>query len=167
MAIKNYEDVSVYALDDDVREHILETQNECSFIWSTKNHSPMGVIMSYVWRDGKFWLTATSQRARIYAIRRDPRVAITVSSVGTDVGPARSISIKGTVNLRDDQATKDWVYPAITKAILGDAPAEVHEHFCKNLDSERRLILEVTPEMWVTYDATKMMVASMGGGSLD
>ena len=123
----------------------------------------MGVIMSYVWRHGRFWLTATSQRARIFAIRRDPRVAITVSSVGTDVGPARSISIKGTVELRDDAETKDWVYPAITKAILGDAPREIHEHFCKHLDSERRLILAVTPEKWITYDATKMMVASMGG----
>lgn len=166
MAIKNYEDVSVYALDDDVREHILETQNECSFVWSTRDHSPMGVIMSYVWRDEKFWLTATSQRARIFAIRRDPRVAIMVSSVGTDVGPARSISIKGRVVLREDQETKDWFYPALTKAILGDAPAEVHEHFRKNLDSERRLILEVTPEKWVTYDAAKMMVASVSG-SLD
>ena len=166
MAIKNYEDVSVYALDDDVREHILNTQNECSFVWSTRDHSPMGVIMSYVWRDGKFWLTATSQRARIFAIRRDPRVAIMVSSVGTDVGPARSISIKGRVVLREDQETKDWFYPALTKAILGDAPAEAHEHFRKNLDSERRLVLEVTPEKWVTYDAAKMMVASVGG-SLD
>ena len=163
MAIQNYEDVSVYALDDDVREHILTTQNECSFLWATRDHAPMGVIMSYLWRDGKFWLTATSQRARISAIRRDPRVAVIVSSVGTDVGPARSITVKGKVAVREDQETKDWFYPALTKAILGGAPAEVHEHFQKNLDSERRLILEVTPEKWITYDAAKMMVASAAG----
>ena len=69
---ENYEDVSVYGLDDDVEQEMLLVQNECTFIWSNKEGWPVGVIMSYVFRDGKFWLTASSQRARISAVRRDP-----------------------------------------------------------------------------------------------
>lgn len=37
--------------------------------------------------DGRFWLTATSQRKRIAAVRRDDRVAVVVTSSGTDLGP--------------------------------------------------------------------------------
>ena len=159
--IQNYEDVSVYQLDDDVREQILKEQNECSFIWGTKDHWPIGVIMSYVWRDGKFWLTATSQRARIKAVRRDPRVSLIVSSVGLAMGGSRSITVKGRVVLRDDEETKEWFYPEVTKAILRGAPQPMLDHFCDMLNSERRLILEVTPEKWITYDAAKLMAASI------
>lgn len=165
--IQNYEDVSVYPLDDDAREQILLEQNECSFVWGTRDHWPIGVIMSYVWRDGKFWLTATSQRARIKAIRRDPRVSIIVSSVGLAIGPARSITVKGRVKIRDDAETKAWLYPDITRAILRGAPQSMIDHFVQMLDSERRLILEVTPEKWITYDAGKLMAASLQSAKLD
>ncbi len=169
--IQNYEDVTVYPLDDDVREKILLEQNECSFLWGTKDHWPMGVIMSYVWRDGRFWLTATSQRARVKAIRRDPRCSVIVTSVGTSIGPSRSITVKGRVTLHDDDETKRWFYPEVAAAILRGAPQEMIDHFVNMLDSERRLVFEVTPEKWITYDAAKMMVASMesakAGAKLD
>jgi hypothetical protein len=31
---ENYEDVTVYGLDDDVEHEMLLAQNECTFIWS-------------------------------------------------------------------------------------------------------------------------------------
>ena len=60
---ENYEDVTVYGLDDDVERQMLDAQNECTFIWSNKEGWPVGVIMSYVYSEGRFWLTASSQRA--------------------------------------------------------------------------------------------------------
>jgi hypothetical protein len=60
----DYEDVTMYTLDADVEEQLLLTHNECTFIWSNKEGWPVGVIMSYVWRKGRFWLTASGQRAR-------------------------------------------------------------------------------------------------------
>jgi len=169
--IRNYEDVTVYPLDDDVRERILLEQNECSFVWGTRDHWPVGVIMSYVWREGRFWLTASSQRARIRAIRRDPRVAVIVSSIGLDIGASRSITVKGRGAIRDDAETKDWFYPAVARAILRGAPQPMIDHFVAMLDSERRVVLEVTPEKWITYDAAKMMAdslrAAQAGAKLD
>ena len=159
--IQNYEDVSVYPLDDDTREMILREQNECSFLWGTKDHWPMGVIMSYLWKDGFFWLTATSQRARIHAIRRDARVSVIVSSIGLPIGSSRSITVKGRVELLEDDDTKKWFYPELAAAIMKGAPQEMVDHFAAMLDSERRLILKVTPEKWITYDASKLMADSM------
>ena len=39
---ENYEDVTVYGLDDNVEKEMLELQNECTFIWSNKEGWPVG-----------------------------------------------------------------------------------------------------------------------------
>ena len=152
---ENYEDVTVYGLDDDVEEQLLLTHNECTFIWSNKEGWPVGVIMSYVWRKGCFWLTASSQRARISAVRRDPRVCIVVTSTGTSMPRNMTVTWKGTCEVLDDQATKDWFYPELAEAIMGGkgARAQAFEEF---LDSPRRIILKVTPTQRIGYDGTKM-----------
>ena len=160
MTVENYEEVDHFPLDPELQEQILQEQNECSFVWGPKDHWAVGVIMSYVWRDGRFWLTASSQRARIAAIRRDPRVSLVFSSVGTRFGPAKSITVKGRVRVLDDQATKAWVLPAIAGAVLPGAD-ELQEKFVKMMDSPRRVVLEVTPEKWITFDAGQMMAASI------
>jgi hypothetical protein len=158
--ITNYEEVGDYPLDPDIQQQLLESQNECSFVWATKDHWAVGVTMSYVWRDGRFWLSATSQRKRISAVRRDPRVSVIVSGVGTAVGPARTVTAKGHCILRDDDETKQWFYPALAEAVLG-GPGELTDKFTEMLNSERRLILEVVPEKWITFDAAKMMADSI------
>jgi general stress protein 26 len=151
---ENYEDVTVYGLDDQVEAEMLDAQNECTFIWSNKEGWPVGVIMSYVFRDGKFWLTATSQRARISAVRRDPRVCIVVTSTGSKMTRNRTVTYKGTCTIHDDQATKDWFYPALSAAIQDDP--ERRDVFAKFLDSPRRVVLEVDPTQRIGYDGTKM-----------
>jgi len=160
MSVQNYDEVEHYPLDPEMLEQILQEQNECSFVWGTKDHWPVGVIMSFFWSDGKFWLTATSQRKRIAAIRRDPRVTLIVSSVGTRFGPAKSITVKGRVRILDDEATKARVLPRIAAVVLPGAD-ELQEKFVKMMESERRLVLEVTPEKWITFDAAQMMAASI------
>ena len=42
MSIANYEEVDVYPLDPDDQEKLLLEQNECSFVWSTRDHWPVG-----------------------------------------------------------------------------------------------------------------------------
>lgn len=152
---ENYEDVTVYGLDDDVEVEMLDAQNECTFIWSNKEGWPVGVIMSYVHRDGKFWLTASSQRARISAVKRDPRVCIVVTSTGSKMARNKTVTYKGTCTIRDDQDTKDWFYPALSAAIRPD-DITGQEIFTKFLDSPRRVILEVEPTQRIGYDGGKM-----------
>ncbi len=152
---ENYEDVTVYGLDDDTEERLLLEHNECTFIWSNKEGWPVGVIMSYVWRDGCFWLTASSQRARIAAVRRDPRVCVVVTSTGSPLPRNKTVTWKGLCTLHDDQATKDWFYPALSTAInpLDPVRAEAFQSF---LDSPRRVILKVEPTERIGYDGAKM-----------
>ncbi len=153
--VDNYEDVTVYTLDDDTEEAMLDAQKECTFIWSNKEGWPVGVIMSYVFRKGKFWLTASSQRARIPAVRRDPRVCIVVTSTGSSIGPNRTVTYKGRCTVHDDREVKDWFYHELSYALRGD-DVERAELFKQFLDSPRRVVLEVEPTQRIGYDGKKM-----------
>jgi general stress protein 26 len=152
---ENYEDVTVFGLDDDVEEQLLLAHNECTFIWSNKEGWPVGVIMSYVWRDGKFWLTASGQRARISAVRRDPRVCIVVTSTGSPMPRNKAITYKGRCTVHDSREIKDWFYPELAAALQGDDPVR-QATFVKFLDSPRRVVLEVEPTQRIGYDGAKM-----------
>jgi hypothetical protein len=55
--VDTYEDVSVFHLDDDRERNLLDTQTECTFMWTTKDGDPVGVIMNFVSRDDRFWIT--------------------------------------------------------------------------------------------------------------
>jgi len=158
--ITDYDDVTQYGLDEDLREEILRKQIECVFMWGTKDHWPVGVLMTYIWKDGRFWVSATSQRKRIAAIERDPRVSISVSSHGTDLGPAKGITAKGRAIIHDDPETKKWFYPACA-AVNIPTGGKLQDAFAHMMDTERRLVIEVVPEKWITFDAGKMMAASI------
>ena len=155
MVSENYEDVRSYTMDDDILERLLGEQTELNFMWGTKDHWPVGVFMSFVWRDGSFWVTLSAQRARMRAIERDPRVSVAVSSVGTSLGRQKSATAKGRVIIHDDDATKAWFYPALAKRVMPNI-APVQRAFVALLDSERRVVLEVVPEKWITFDVSKM-----------
>jgi general stress protein 26 len=147
-------------VDPEVREQLLSTQIECVFNWATKDGWPMGVIMSCFWHDGRMWLTAGANRHRISAIRRDPRCSVVVTSTGTALGPGKTVTIKGRAILHDDRETKDWFYPAFASHLNPD-PAGA-ESFRKRLDSPLRVVLEVVPEKFITYDGIKMFQHTQG-----
>ncbi len=151
----SYDDVSVYELTPEREKELLEKQIEANFIWANKEGHPIGVIMNYIYHDGKIWLTATSQRARIKAIKRDPRVSVVVSSMGTDMGAGKTITYKGTVIIHEDQATKDWFYPKMAE-LLDGYPAPSKEAAMQMLDTPLRVILELVPEMAIKFDGDRV-----------
>jgi general stress protein 26 len=154
-----YEDLSPFQLNEEQRDALLRTQTECTFCWTTKDGAPMGVIMGYVWRDGRVWTTATSQRARIKAIRRDPRCAVVVTSTGVSQPPARTVTLKGRCVIHEDAATKQWFYPALAETIVHE-PGPARDAFIAHLDSPLRVVIEVVPERSISCDAMRMMQES-------
>ena len=155
----DYEDVTEWWLDADAEEAMLAAQTECTFIWANKEGWPVGVIMSFIWREGRFWLTASSQRARIAAVRRDPRVCIVVTSTGAAGVPRKqTVTYKGLCRLHDDDETKAWFYPELAAAL--HTGEDMQRHFARFLDSPRRVILEVEPTQRISFDGTKQSAAT-------
>lgn len=155
MSDKNYEDVTRYVLDDAAEAELLQHQAECTLIWSNKEGHPVGVVMNYVFRNERFWLTASGQRARIAAVRRDPRVSIAISSLGSAVKTRKSLTYKGRCIVHDDDASKTWFYGELAAAVRPDDP-EKQAAFIRHLDSPRRVVLEVVPEGRIGFDSTRM-----------
>ena len=158
--IDDYEKVSIYPLDPELQERLLSSQRECVFNWSTQEGWPMGVIMSCLWKNERLWLTAGAHRHRISAVRRDPRVSVVLTSTGTELGPGKTITLKGRCVVHEDRETKDWFYPEFSSHLY--PKPELAESFRKQLDSPLRVILEIVPEKRITYDGVKMFSHSAG-----
>jgi len=162
---RTFEDLSDYALGVDTEEALLAEQTECTFIWSSKDGWPLGVIMSFVFERGRFWLTASSHRGRVPAVRRDPRVTIVVTSTGTSLGHGKSVTYRGRCTVHEDAGTKAWFFPALGAKRFPD-DAAYRKEFVRTLDSPRRVVLEVEPSERIAIDLVKMHPeAQMYGGS--
>ena len=157
---ENHEVVSIYTLDDDVREAMLLEQKECVLNWCTQDEWPMGVIHSYIWRKGSIWITAAAHRHRVSALRRNPKASVGITSKGTSLDAGKSITIKGRAKIHDDKDLKAWFYPELASA-LRSTPEEV-KAFEDMLDSPLRIVIEVVPEKWITYDGAKMRAHTLG-----
>jgi len=160
--MQGYEDVTLYGLSPEREQELLRKQIECTFIWTNKSGHGVGVIMNYVARGGSIWVTATRQRARIKALQRDPRASIVISSAGTDMGPGKQLTYIGRVVIHDDQATKDWFYPAMAD-IISPYPAPTPEAALMHLDTPLRVVLELVPDKVIRFDGDKIAKASHEG----
>jgi general stress protein 26 len=159
-SIDNYELVSVYQMNPDDQARLLGIARECVFNWCTRDNWPMGVIMSCLWSRDRLWLTAGAHRHRIAAVKRNPQVSVVITSTGTSMGPGKTITVKGRCIVHEDRATKDWFYRDFSKHLYPkDNDAKGFE---KLLDSPLRVVLEVVPEKYITYDGAKMMAHSAG-----
>lgn len=159
--LRNYERVSIYRLDAAAQEQLLTTVRECVFNWCTKDEWPMGVIMSCVWKDGRFWLTAGAHRHRISAIRRNPKVSVVATSTGTELGPGKTVTVKGKAIVHEDPELKTWFYKIFSDHLNPTDPA-ASEAFQQMLNSPLRIVIEIVPEKFITYDGVKMMAHTAG-----
>ena len=151
----NLESTRTFPLSDELQEKLLTTADECVMSWSTSEGWPMAINHLFLWHEGHIWTSTSGLKARVKALRKRPLSCIVVSGVGNEVGPERSVSIKTRVRFHDDQATKDWFYPAMAAKENPDNP-EMAEAFVNLLDSPNRVILEHEPIKFISYDGIAM-----------
>jgi general stress protein 26 len=151
----DYEDLTECGLTDELEQQLIRTQRECVFMWTNVAGEAFGVVMSYLAKDGKFWLTAAERRARISAIRRFPRASLCINSTGTRMGGGKTVTYKGNCIVRDDRETKDWFYPDLANSLRPDNQAAART-FQTFLDSPHRVIIEFVPDYTLSFDASLM-----------
>lgn len=162
--IDNYEDVSGFTLAGDRESRLLATQTECVFMWTTSDGDPVGVVMNFVWHDDAFWLTCTRRRKRVPAIEARPRVAVAVSSRGTDIGISQAITYKGDATVLDDTETLQWFYPTLAAKVRpGDADKQAA--FVAHLDSPGRVVIRINTDTRIGFDSEAMFRNSPAGAT--
>ncbi len=152
----DHEVVSIYRHSDEQIDLLLTKAPECVLMWGTKDHWPVGVVHSFVWHDGKIWVTFAAHRHRAAAIRRDPRVSVTVSGRCSDDPecPLGAVTVKGRGEFIEDPELKDWFYHALAGKVSPD-DKQGEDDFYNLLDSPLRLVLAITPVKWISFDADK------------
>jgi len=156
---EDYEDLTQCALSDELERELVQTQRECVFMWTNTAGEAFGVVMSYLPKDGRFWLTAAERRARISAIRRFPRASLCINSSGSSMGGGKTVTYKGTCVVHDDRATKDWFYPEFSNSLRPDN-AVAATAFQTFLDSPHRVVIEFIPDYTLSFDANLMWARS-------
>jgi hypothetical protein len=160
----SYEDVSMFTLSDEREQALLEAQTECCFMWTTKAGDPVGVIMNYAVRDNRFWITCTKRRKRVAAVAARPRVAMAVTSRGTQIGVSQAVTYKGQAIIHEDDETKAWFYPALAARVRPES--EEHQAaFVHHLATEGRVVIEIVPDGRIGFDAEEMFRDSPAGPS--
>jgi hypothetical protein len=160
---RDFEDLGAYRLDDDDLAALLATQTECTFSWSARDGWSTAVTMRYLWRDERVWMTATRRRSRVAAVERDPRVSIVVTSAGTSLRPMLSVTMKGIARVHDRGSCPPWFADAwADHHPYVSASREERAEYLRMLDSPGRVVIEVRPVRWFTYDGAKMAAATGG-----
>ena len=160
--VHSYEDVSTFSLVAEREHTLLHAQTECCFMWTTSAGDPVGVIMNFVHHDDRFWLTCTRRRKRVPAIEQRPRVAVAISSRGTDIGISQAITYKGSAIVRDDDEIKAWMYRALAERVRpGDVDKQ--DAFVAHLDSPGRVVIEIVPDTRIGFDSEAMFKNSPAG----
>jgi hypothetical protein len=158
----SYDDVSMFTLSGDREQTLLDKQTECTFMWTTSTGDPVGVVMNFVHHDGAFWLTCTRRRKRVAAIESRKRVAVAISSRGTDIGISQAITYKGNAEVLDDPATLAWFYPLLAAKVRpGNVGAQAA--FVAHLDSPGRVVIRLVPDARIGFDSEAMFANSPAG----
>lgn len=165
----DYEDLTAMRLDDDALQQLLDAGGECIFNWTTREGHPVGVVVAFLYRDGKFWTTCAERRKRVPALRARPQSAIVINSDGKTAS-YKGESIVHAPGDPDFDEIKAWFYPELSGSV--NAPEdEYRQAFAKFLDSEHRVIIETDARLVVAFDTAKFRAftneAIMAGRSSD
>ena len=160
--LEDFEDVSLYSIEDAHRERLLAAHQECSVVWTTRDGWPVGVVHMYVWREGSFWVTCTERRKRVPALRARAESCVIVPFAHEATVTAKTLA---TVH-EPGNAHTEWFYPALAALSMPDQPdnvkAEGVEGFVKRLESDSRVIIELVPQKWITFDGNKVRAHAEG-----
>ena len=152
-----------YSLGNADEQYLLDEQKECTFIWSNKKGEPVGVVMTFLAAQDKIWLLVTEKRARVTAVRRDPRTSVVITSAGLPGGTGKTVTYKGTTRVHAyDNPELQWVYHEYVSKLNGENNMERIEFFKSMLAVPERVIFEFIIDKKITYDGDKMAIQVPG-----
>jgi hypothetical protein len=162
----NYEDLTECGLSEELEDELIHIQRECTFMWTNKGGEAFGVIMAFLAKDGKLWMTAAERRARISAIRRFPRASVCINSMGTTMGAGKTVSYKGSCIVHTSREVKDSFYPEFSDHVRPDSELAARA-FQEFLDSPDRVVIEFEPDYKLSFDSSLMWARSPEAANLD
>jgi hypothetical protein len=157
-AITDYEDLTKMTLSQEEIDDLVGPGGECVFNWTTKDGYPVGVVVAYVFRDGKFWTTCAARRKRVPALKVRPQSAVVINR-GGKTASFKGDSVVHTNTDADWVGVKTWFYSALS-GTAADPTNTYARNFEKFLDSPHRVIIETDARLVVGFDTAKFAAAA-------
>jgi hypothetical protein len=149
----DYEDLTEMRLTDEEVGALVGRGGECVFNWTTRDGYPVGVVVAYVFHEGKFWTTCAERRKRVPALRARPQSAIVINR-GGKTASFKGDSIVHAPGDADFDEVKGWFYPTLSG--VASAPEDAYRRaFAKFLDSPHRVIIETDAQLVVGFDTVR------------
>ena len=149
----DYEDLTTMRLGEEGLAELLAGPAECVFNWTTKDGHPVGVVVAFIYHDGKFFTTCAERRARVPALRKRPQSGIVINNGG------KTATFKGESVVHENgdagfDELKTWFYTRLSR--LDTMPDDAYvQSFAKFLDSPHRVIIETDARLVVAFDTAK------------
>lgn len=134
-------DARRFALTPQRQARLLDSQTDCTFCWTNSAGHPVAVTQAFVYRDGEFWMVSEASRARVRAIRRDPRSCVVVAAHGR----SKTLSFKGRTTVLEDRSVVLSVLRDIARRYDPDDQQAQDAHVAA-ADSPGRVVLRFIPE---------------------
>lgn len=141
---------------ESLTQQLLHQQNECTLAWIKADGSPASTVVSFVYLDEKLWMTALEGSGRVKAIRQEPRVCVSISGKGTELGHSRCVSIQGRCDVLSDSTHRNYFFPAFAKVVLPDSERGALM-MAQMMNSPENLVLILNPTKIIPYDAHDML----------
>lgn len=111
---------------------------------------PYTVPVWFLWRDGHFWITGTYERVWCRQLLADPRSSLCVEAMAPLAG---HVEADGTVAARELPDFDIWpISRALVDKYVGPSGPEAADAFFANMQTEHRLLFELTPEVLRAID---------------
>ena len=148
--ITDFEDFTKMALGAAELDELIGERGQCVFSWTTRDGFPVGVVMAYIYRHGKFWTNCARHRKRVRALRARPQSAVVISNGD------KMASFKGESVIHGPQDAgwselKSWFYAALAGTDK-DPENEAARSFEAFLDGPHQVIIETVPTLMVSFD---------------
>ena len=159
----NLEEISGYALDEEMQEKLFAVQRLCVVCWTTSEGWPVGVHHRYLWAKGRVWVTTSRQRHRVNALLKRPESCVVIGGEGTELGPDRTLTFKTRATVHEDRETLEWFLPRFCDAVHPDNP-DASAGMQAMMDTPRRVVIELEPVKTISYDGGKLTEAIIREG---
>jgi general stress protein 26 len=157
---KHIEDLAQARMATVDQAQLFEAQTECvlSFL---QDGLPTAVVMSYqVDEDGHFWFATVEGRRQVRGVDSDPRVAVVVSSTGSELEGRRMVALRGEATVHRDREVVMARVRRLAPRLAPDDP----DAFVRLLDSPNRVVIEVVPtRITASHDSTRLAGDGRGG----
>jgi hypothetical protein len=150
-------DFSTLGLDAEQLAALVGERGECVFAWSTSEGHPVGVVVAYIFRDGRFWTTGKASRNRVSALRARPWSSVVINKEGL------SATFKGVSRIHgpeddDWDSLRGWFLPALSGVDpAADDPGA--RALLRYLDGPHQVIIETPAQLVGSFDFTRFGAA--------